>query len=176
MDEDEKSRRRDEAFQLEQAIKQDLVDAHQAWWKLAQTFWVFRQGRYWLDLKYNTIDEFLAQPDVGVTRSTFFRFVQAWDEFHVRREIEPEVLQEIEPSKALVILPAVRDGKVEPEQAVADATAMGYRDLRQHYKPQPNGGKSEAEDDSTSLDASAEPVRVQCELCGSWYTPQEDDE
>lgn len=168
--------RADAAFTLELGIKAAAVQVHASWWTLSQLLYAFHEGGYWSDIGYDTLDEFLAQPELGISRSQFFQMTRTWRDLVVVRNVEPKELEAVEPSKAKEVLPAIRRGDVEVEDALDDAKGLGARDLREKYRPQRQHKHKQAPDDSTVLEADDEPVRVQCEVCGQWRVVDDDEQ
>lgn len=164
----------DAAFVLERKIKVSYAHVHVAWWALSEQLYQFHEGGYWSALGYETLDEFLAQPDLGLSRRQFFRMTKIWRDLVVVRQIDPEKLAEIEPSKMREVAPAIMRGDVSVDDAIDDAKSLGYRDVRAKYRPGPDQG-GQKPNDSTTLAAEDEPVRVQCLECGSWYVPTQED-
>jgi hypothetical protein len=154
---------RHRAFECERRVKAAIAQLHEDKWALAEALYEFHQERYWELLGgYETLNEFLAQPEIGLRRSTYFRLVQVWRDFVEVKRVEPARLRQIEPSKAYVVLPAVMRGNVKVEDALNDAEALGWRDLREEYRR----GKSQRE----TLAAEDEPARRRCPVCGGWTT------
>lgn len=160
------------AFALERDIRKAAVLAHASWWALSELLYKFHEGGYWSDLGYDSLDEFLAQPEVGISRSQFFKQSKTWRDLVVVKKIRPSRLKELEPSKVREVVPAIMRGEVKPEQALSDTEELSFRDVVIRYRPEEQGkhGKRDA-----PLDAEAEPQRVQCKVCGSWYTPAAPD-
>jgi hypothetical protein len=162
----------DEAFDLERKIKASVGAMHAAWWELAETLYEFHDRKGWAKLGYETLGAFLGQPEIGMGESTFHRAVQMWRDLHVTRQLPKSELQEIEPSKAREVRPAIMAGDVEPEKAISDAKSLGYRDVVEKYRKQPGGRKP---DDSEPLDASTEPERMNCPACGQYVEKESID-
>ncbi len=133
------------------------------WWELAEQLYEFHEGAYWTVLGYDTLRDFLAQPDLGMSHSSFFQAVRLWRDLHVVRGVPTENLGALEPSKVREVHPAIMTGRVTLERGLADAAALGYRDIRERYR-----GEGPGDDE---LAAEREPERIQCEHCGSWITP-----
>lgn len=174
---EEAQERVDAAFALEQKIKLAFTAVHTAWWELSEHLYAFQEAGFWSPLGYDNLDAFLAQPDLGMSRSTFFRLTQLWRELRVVRDVPVEDLADIEPSKVKEVLPAIVRGDVKPSKALGDARELGQRDLQEKYRPTPPGAKPKAQapNGSTPLNATDEPQKVQCSTCGSWYDPDEGD-
>jgi hypothetical protein len=148
---------------MEQRIKAAASIITGSWWDLAELLYEFHEERRWADLDYDTLNEFLAQPDLGISRALFFQMTRLWRDLAVTRQVDRAVLRELEPSKVREVVPAIMRGDVSIEEALADARDLGHRDMRKRYRGDPNA----------KLDAGAEPVRIQCGQCGAWRTEQE---
>jgi hypothetical protein len=66
-------------------------------------------------------------------------------------------------------------GDVKVKDALADARALGVRDLHERYAPSKTGERRQGTSITDEpLRAEDEPERIKCEHCGSWYTPNGD--
>lgn len=152
-----------QAFAIETRIKEVCVSISTNWWELAELLYTFHEGGYWSYTDAETLDEFLAQPEIGISRALFFQMTRCWRDLVVTRGVDPETLRTLQPSKVREVVPAIVAGRVEIEEAFADVQSLGFRDLRKEYTEGEKG---------RGLDAGREPERVQCEGCGSWLTPE----
>jgi len=159
-----------EAFELEREIKARKAAAHEAWWDLAESLYQLHEMRGWELLGYETLAEFLAQPEIGLSERSFHYAVRTWRDLAVVRKLPPSELKEVEPSKAREIVPAIMAGQVKAEDAIADAKQLSYRDVKEKYRPKNIARHGQQPDGSTPLDASREPKRVRCPTCGQWTT------
>jgi hypothetical protein len=71
--------------------------------------------------------EYLAQPDVELSKSEFERAADIWQTYVLDGGAEPGLLAGASPSKLEVPLPALKQGVVDAEQAAADAESMTRR-------------------------------------------------
>jgi hypothetical protein len=163
----------DKAFTLERQLKKAIHMETGAWWAQAKIAYAMHQERGWELLGYERIDDWLAQPDIGMTRTRFFKASQTWRDLVEVKQIEVEKLKEIEPSKAMEIRPAVMKGDVKPEQALADAENLSFRDVVEKYRPSKRAQHGQEPDGSTPLEASSEPQRVRCPCCRQGTTRDE---
>jgi hypothetical protein len=123
-----------EAFQLERQVKEGLARGREALWATAEALYEFSEAQGWKLLGgYDTLGDWLADPEISLTRSTYFRLVETWREVVVRREIEPESVKAVDLSKVALTLPAVKDGRETIEGALDAAATNGWRDLRERY-------------------------------------------
>ena len=162
----------DEAFALERRIKAAWTATNVAGWALAEALYDFHERGAWRLVGYDTLEDFLGQPELGISRSAFFRAVQLWRDLVIVREIPAETLAPIELTKVAEVAPAIRKGEVVAEDALDDAAGLSRSDLRIKYGRSPGAG-TQKPDDSVPLAAEQEPARVRCNVCGSWYVPEE---
>jgi hypothetical protein len=165
---------REDAFNYEVRVKQAAGNIHEAWWQFAKELYAFHEGGYWQVLGYESLEEFLAQPDLGLSRSQFFQMTKTWRDLVEVKQIEPKRLVKLEPSKVREVVPAIMRGDVKPEKALSDAESLSYSDVKKAYRPS-EVHKHKQEPGKIKLDAESEPQSVKCVVCGSWYTPDPDD-
>jgi hypothetical protein len=169
------------AHELEQQIIACARGVALSTWGLAESLYRFHESAAWGLLGYESLGEFLAQPELGMSRTHFFRLTKLWRDLVVVREIEPAKLLQIEPMKLNEVVPAIMRGQVSVDDALSDAQALGARDLRKKYGNQDQadqtpglqrreGAPSDLDDEP--LEATREPVLVQCDLCRSWVPPE----
>lgn len=159
-----------EAFELEREIKTKVVGGREAWWQLAEVLYRFHEKSDPKYLGYEDVDEFLAQPEIGLSRRSYFRAVQLWSELIVVKQLPAAEVTEIEPSKAREVMPAIMRGDVKVEDALDDARALSKRDVIEKYRPSNQARHGQATNDSKPLNAADEPERVRCDRCGQWTT------
>jgi hypothetical protein len=131
---EEAQERREESFALDQEVKAALADGRAAMWRLAKAIYEFDELACWSALGYESLAHWLADPEVGLRKTQFYALRSRWEQLHVLRKVGEEELKELPPSKVDVVLPAIRAGTVKLEQALGDAKAMGFRDLRSVYR------------------------------------------
>lgn len=122
------------AFAINERIKTSIRAGREALWELAEALYEFDESSGWKALNYETRSEYLADPEVGLTLSTYKRLVRAWRVLHVQRQIEGPALGELDASKIEVVLASVETGSVTLEQALDDVKTLGWRDLREQYQ------------------------------------------
>jgi hypothetical protein len=71
-----------------------------------------RESRGWLALGFETLLEYLAQPDVELSKSEFERAADIWQTYVLDGGAEPGLLAGASPSKLEVPLPALKQGVV----------------------------------------------------------------
>lgn len=145
------------AFQVEAKIKKGVGAIRQVWIALAGYLHEFYSERMWEHLGHDKFEEWLGTPEIGLGRSQVYALIEAYEELVVKREVEEAVLAELEATKLAVVLPALRRGQVELEEALADCEALSRSALRQKY------GKS--------VPAERVPL-IQCEDCGCMKRPK----
>jgi hypothetical protein len=121
------------AFELQEKIVAGLQVGREAAWRVAEQLHEFDEISGWLALGYDTLSEWLAQPEVQVNTRTYYRYVHAYRETVVRRRIPLKTMAAIDHSKVDVVIGRVNSGEVRIEDALADARALGWRDLRVKY-------------------------------------------
>jgi hypothetical protein len=149
------------AGELDQDIRKVIGSIHRSWAVLAGLFFEFHGRRGWEPLGFDTLNGWLAEPDVGVGRNEFFKLVRIYRELVVGRELPIEELARLDRSKVATVLPAIERGEQSLDQALADCEALGFRDLQAEY-----GGRAPEEG----------PLRVSCPTCGSRVDPDRIDE
>lgn len=170
------------AFKLEQRIIGEAQKASKATWALAKSLYDLHETGAWALLGYDTLNEFLARPELGISRSQFFRMTKAWRDLVVVRQIPRATVEAVDPSKVAEVIPAIMRGQVEPEKALADAQEMAKSDLRVKYRKgapeegiEPSGIPPSKRDDGDSDNGDLDrAMRVKCPTCDQWYTPDPD--
>jgi hypothetical protein len=122
----------EQAFALDQSIKAGLLLGRQTLWQVAKDLYEFDDMSGWVKLGIEKA-EWLADPEISMTSTTYYRLVGVWRELAVHRKVDPEELGELDISKVAVVLPQIQMGKVKLEDALDDAHALGARDLREKY-------------------------------------------
>lgn len=127
-----------------------------AWVHLGGYLHEFVEDRMWEPLGCDSLEEWLASPEIGLGRSQVFRLVRVYRELVVARLVPPGELEGVDVTKVDVVLAAVKAGRVDFEDALADCKTLTRRDLQVKYgSADPKGG-------------GEEPARFQCPECGSW--------
>ena len=131
-----------DARAIEQRIKAAVADARVAAWDLAEMLWRWDEMRGWLRLGYETLGEWLADPEITMKRSAYYGMVGAWQRLVVERGVDPERIRLLAPSKVDVVLPAITAGTTTIDEGLGDAEALGEDGLRQKYRPMSNARKN----------------------------------
>lgn len=156
----------DRAFDLEREIKASVGQLHRGRWELARQLYEFRELQGWSLLGYETLHEWLAQPELGLKRAEFDTRTRMWRDLVVVKEVPPKALADVEPSRALEVLPAVMKGDVDVKQAIADARSLSVSDVREKYRTDRIEDHGQQPDNSTSLDPGKETL-AKCPMCDS---------
>jgi hypothetical protein len=118
---------------LEREIKQTIKKIRRDWVELAFYLHEFVRIDGWVALGYETAEEWLADPQIELSRSQAYRLAEAYREFCAYRGVAPDRLGRVDLSKLQLTTPAVRRGQVDPQRAIADAEVLSWRDLRERY-------------------------------------------
>jgi hypothetical protein len=124
----------DDAYEMEKRLKAALRLTRRSLLAVGEECHNISRGHAYEALGYETLAEFLAQPEVGMSRSEFFTAAKIHEVFVLEHGIEPDRLAEAGMAKLAVVLPKVTAGEIEAETAVADASTNGLRDLRDEYR------------------------------------------
>ena len=101
---------------------------------VAQACHDISRDKSWTDLGYESLAEFLASPEITLTRSSFFRMAQIWELYVLDGGISPLSLAVASPSKFAIPMRAIGANEVTVEEALADVETLGARDLREKYE------------------------------------------
>ena len=164
----------DEAFAYERQVKEGLARGREALWQTAEALYEFSEVGGWRYLGgYETLGDWLADPEISLTRSTYFRLVETWREVVVRHEVDPATVRALDPSKVALTLPAVRDGRETMDGALDAAATNGWRDLRErylisptHHMQEPTGDGLDEEEPSNGAQPDIEVPEISDELYG----------
>jgi hypothetical protein len=124
-------------FDLDQSIKAGFRAGREAMWNVARDLAKFDEESGWTALGYDKLGDWLADPDVSLGRRTYYRMVSVWRELEQRRVSVAE-LAELDTSKVDIVLGAVKAGRADIDDALADAKTLGARDLREKYYDRPD--------------------------------------
>jgi len=126
----------------------------EAAWELAEALYEFDEVSGWHRLGHETLEEWLAQPEVGMKKSSYYDLVSSWRKMVVHQEIEPAKLKLLEPSKVAIVATRVAKAQVPVDEAISDVETLGYRDLREKYKKpkaEPKAKDPATKSESTSV-------------------------
>ena len=150
---------------LDQQVRDAVRDVRRAWWLLAKALFEFREAHAWSTLGYDTVDDYLHDPAVDVSKSTFYALTRAYEQF-ARRGVESSRLDSLDWAKVHEVVPALVAARVTVDEALADAGSLSLRELRVKYGDQraesPRGDKPPKLliDKDTLLGPDGKPVLV----------------
>jgi hypothetical protein len=121
------------AERLDREIVAGIRAIRMAWVLLAEFVYQFHDERGWETLGYETLNAYLAEPHRDIKRRQFFRLVELHREFVIERGVSPLVLAEIDVSRMIELLPAIRDGNVSVDELLETARTCTSRELRRRY-------------------------------------------
>lgn len=124
------------AHAVEAKIKKGVGAIRNVWVALASYLHEFHANKMWEHLGFDTFEEWLGTPEIGLGRTQVYALIEAHEELVEKRGIEPSRLAELEATKVAVVLPAVRRGEVELEDAFADCETLSRSELREKYGQQ----------------------------------------
>jgi hypothetical protein len=74
---------------------------------VAQACYDISRDKSWTDLGYESLAEFLASPEITMTRSNFFRMAQIWELWVLDGGVDPQQLGVASPSKFAIPMRAI---------------------------------------------------------------------
>jgi hypothetical protein len=126
-----------DAHRDDQEVRSGLRDVRGGLWRAAKALHHFTEITGWTALGYDGVGDWLADPDVTLTRPTYYRMLQTWQELAVLRKVDESALAGLDMTKTSIVLPALRRGEVTVEELLTDSAALGARDLREKYRGEP---------------------------------------
>jgi len=108
----------------------------------------------WKQLGCESISEYLASPEITLSRTDFYRLAEIWQRYVLDGQLDPARLQGAGPSKLEVPLAALGQGLVNAGQALADAETLTRADLRDRY-----AGMQDGDDDAPERDGQEQASR-----------------
>jgi hypothetical protein len=152
---DEAQARAEHCFELEQSIKDGLKAGREAMWDVAAALHEFDEENGWSALGHESLTEWLADPEVTMTRTTYYRMVSAYRQTVVQRQVPVADVKELDYSKVDIVIGAVKAGRVKIQDALDDAKQMGARDLRNRYMKRPDPADKLDGDDNSQVTQQA---------------------
>jgi hypothetical protein len=119
-------------FALDQRIREALAAGRRSIWEAARALAEFDAENGWTALGYDTLAEWLADPEISMSRATYYRMVRVRNELD-RRQVPEVEMHSLDVSKVELVLPRLQAGKVNLSEALDDARELGRRDLRIKY-------------------------------------------
>lgn len=157
------------AYEIENRIRNHVRAMRGLWVRLAEDLFKFHELEMWRDLGHNGFEEWLASPDIELERRWVYELIGMWRELVVKRNVDPAKLEPVQVSKVREVLPAIRRGRVDISDALADCETLARDDLRQKYAATGAGTSGEPGGPNGQLDAGSEPTFAICHACGSRY-------
>lgn len=148
------------AHRAQQEVRDTLQRMRRDWVRLAGLLHDFHEREHWRTLGFDSFEQWLAGPDIDLSRSQVFALLQAHRVFVLEHGVHPSDLGSIGQGKMREVLPAVVQGRVPVTTAISDAQALGRDDLRRRYTERSTGPIDRP------LDAEREPERDRCPACG----------
>lgn len=172
----------DESHAIHTQIVAALLDGRAAVWRLAEAFHELNERRGWQALGFDTLGEYLAQPEIAYQRAAFYALVGMWQELKLRR-VARERVERLEWTKLRVTVPALKAGNVTIEDAVSDAEALSRSDLIEKYvstrvdtmRAAPEGGEREHEQ-GEDREGESDPAKTPPSSSGQLAEPVRADE
>jgi hypothetical protein len=121
------------AHELHMAVVQGLQAGRAALWSTAKAMYEFDQESGWTYLGYDTVGEWLADPDISTTSATYYRLIRVYRSLVIERKQKFDDLVRLDASKVAIVLGAIEKGKALSKEALSDVEVMPARDLRRKY-------------------------------------------
>jgi|SRR5947209_3732656 len=144
------------AHVLDRDIKRVCRGVRTVWIHLAGDLREFHDDRCWEVLGYDTFEEWLGSPEVGLGRRQVFQLIAVHRELVGERDVQPDALEGLEVSKVAAVLPAITRGAVTVDEALSDVETLSRTDIKAKYRGDPHA----------PLDAEMEPEWHDCPDCG----------
>lgn len=126
--------RKEEAFDAHRRLIYGIKASHLALSSVAQACHEIHEQQAWSELGYDTLSDYLASPEIGMSRSAFYDLCAIWERYVLEGGADPQALSAGGPSKLVVPIPAIKAGEVTVVEALEDVEALGLRDLREKYQ------------------------------------------
>lgn len=150
------------AQETEARVKEALREGKSALWKLAEALYDFDQQQGWESLGYENVTRWLEDPEIDMTRGTYYRLVGTWEKLHVGRGIERARLERVNMSKAALVADEIAQGSVPPDAALKDVQEMSAQQLREKYEKPKRGRPARGQEPRQHSQATA--LRAASEL------------
>lgn len=149
------------AYQVESTIVNACTEIRTKGVVLAEALYVFLEKQLWRVLDYDSLNAFLAGPDISLSKGHVMKLTRVYRELCVDRGLPRAELEGVDFEKVQLALPALKDGKVKDGVLgiVSDARALSRSAMQEKY----GDGDPDAR-----LNAETEPERATCSNCGSY--------
>jgi hypothetical protein len=120
-----------ECFKIHQRVVEAIKDGKAALWALAEALHEFDEARGWQALGFETLGEWLADPEIGMRQSTYHNAIRRWRKLSPK--VEPKRLVGLDPSKVTIVMGAIARNETPLDEVLDDVETLGARDLREKY-------------------------------------------
>jgi hypothetical protein len=124
----------EEAHAIHTQIVAALRDGRAAVRRLAEAFYEQHQIKGWHALGYESLGEYLGSPEIAYGKSAYFTLVNQHEFLIVQRKVDRERVEELEYAKVDVVMPALKAGAANLEDALNDVEALSKSDLIEKYR------------------------------------------
>jgi hypothetical protein len=125
----------EESHAIHTAILSALERGRAAVWDLAEQYYELSERRGWKALGYETLRDYLGQPEVAYGESAFWALVRLHERLLVQGKLDPERVHRLEWTKANYVMKALNGGSATIENAVSDVETLSRSDLIEKYVP-----------------------------------------
>lgn len=134
--------RAEQAYAVESKVKEGLAAARTVWVALAAYLAEFHEGKMWEALGHENFVAWCASPDIDLGQSQAYALIDAYRYFVADKHLgsrganevkRQELLARYEPSKLAQVLPALKRGEVDQDDALSDVESLSRSDLRTKY-------------------------------------------
>jgi hypothetical protein len=158
------------AAAVEARVKRHVRVIRSSWVKLAEDLDSFVGSEMWRDLGQPSLEAWLAQPEIELSRRQVYYLRQAWRELVVKRDVTPAQLEQVDMSKVQEVLPAIKRGLVDVDEALSDCRALERSKLRLRYRTSRSTTTAATPDEAPAVAGLVDgPEWAMCEACGSRY-------
>ena len=133
--------RKEQAHDAHTRLVFGIKASHLALSAVAQACHEIHEQQAWSELGYDTLSDYLASPEIGMSRSAFYDLCAIWERYVLEGSADPQALSAGGPSKLIVPVPAIKAGEVTVQEALEDVEALGLRDLREKYQGEKDESK-----------------------------------
>jgi hypothetical protein len=137
-----------DAFVSHQKLIDGLNRSRLALALVAEAAYELSRSQGYRSLGYDTLAEYLADPAICLSRTTFFDLAAVYERYVVEGGADAQRLQVAGLSKLTIPLRALGSGEVDVDEALADVEELGRRDLRAKYQGEDEGEEQSGQPDS----------------------------
>lgn len=131
MTQDERSKL---AFELEQHLRDIKMRTGMNFIEMGKTLKEIRDNKLYKELGYDTVTEWLSDPDISISASWAWNFISIYEILILKHGIMPEKLLEADYNKLIQIIPIVRKNPESAEVWVEKAKTLRKIDLQREIK------------------------------------------